>query len=80
VQTVTADKIPHTEVERASLTWIKAQASTYNGQCVEIAWAAGNVAIRDSKDPNGLILLCTPAEFKAFLNGTRDGKFDSSVV
>ncbi|MBO0758986.1 MAG: DUF397 domain-containing protein [Bradyrhizobiaceae bacterium] len=65
--------------ERANLTWTKAQASTHNGQCVEIAAAAGNIALRDSKNPDGPVLVYTPAEFRAFLDGARNGEFDRFV-
>jgi Domain of unknown function (DUF397) len=54
----------------------KANASTSYGQCVELASAAGGVAMRDSKDPDGPILLYARAEFKAFLDGARNGDFD----
>lgn len=69
-------KITLSDAERANLAWIKAQASTHNGQCVEIASAAGNIAMRDSKDPDGPILVYTPGEFRAFLDGARNGEFD----
>ena len=74
-----ARKITLSEVERASLAWLKAQASTHNGACVEIASTRGRIAIRDSKDPDGPILVYTPAEFTAFLEGARNGEFDSLV-
>ena len=67
------------EAERANLIWTKAQASTHNGQCVEVASAAGNIALRDSKNPDGPILVYTPAEFRAFLDGARNGEFDRFV-
>jgi hypothetical protein len=74
-----AGKIILTEEEHASLAWIKAQASSFNGQCVEMASTAGKVAMRDSKDPNGPILVYTHAEFRAFLDGARNGEFDGLV-
>jgi hypothetical protein len=64
------------DAERAGLVWKKASASTSYGQCVELASATGGVAIRDSKDPDGPILLYARAEFKAFLDGARKGDFD----
>lgn len=69
-------KIVLSDEERANLIWVKAEYSGANGQCVEIASTAGKVAIRDSKDPGGPILVYTPAEFKAFLHGARNGEFD----
>jgi Domain of unknown function (DUF397) len=69
-------KIFLSDAERAGLAWLKAQSSGANGQCVEIASAAGKIAIRDSKDPDGPILVYTPGEFRAFLDGARNGEFD----
>jgi Domain of unknown function (DUF397) len=73
-------EITLSDAERAGLSWIKAQSSTHNGACVEIASAAGRIAIRDSKDPDGPILVYTPTEFSAFLNGARNGEFDRPVL
>jgi hypothetical protein len=67
------------DIERNNLTWLKAQSSTVNGQCIEVAAAVGKIAIRDSKDPCGPILLYTRAEFSAFLEGARNGEFDGFV-
>jgi Domain of unknown function (DUF397) len=72
-------KIILSEAERASLTWVKAQASSYQGACVELAAASGNIAMRDSKDPNGPILVYNATEFKAFIDGARNGEFDSLI-
>ena len=72
-------QIALSDIVRGNLTWHKAQRSTYDGQCVEIASAAGNIAMRDSKDPDGPVLVYTPAEFSAFLDGARNGEFDHFV-
>lgn len=64
------------DAERARLVWVKAQASSNHGQCVQLAFAANGVAMRDSKDPDGPILLYTRAEFQAFLDGAHNGDFD----
>jgi Domain of unknown function (DUF397) len=74
-----AGKLTLTEAERAGLAWLKAQASNHNGACVEIAEVPGKIAMRDSKDPSGPVLVYTPAEFKAFLGGVRKGEFDHFV-
>ena len=76
---VMSRKVTLSEAERQSLAWLKAQCSTNNGQCVEIASTSDKVAIRDSKDPDGPILVYTPGEFRAFLEGARNGEFDSLV-
>jgi uncharacterized protein DUF397 len=79
MDTVRTGKTTLSETERAALAWVKAQSSSHNGQCIEIAETAGRIAIRDSKDPDGPILIYTPGEFGAFLNGARNGEFDRFV-
>lgn len=59
--------------ERRALAWRKASRSAGNGECVEVATAGGMVAIRDSKNPEGVILTCTPEKFRSFLEATRRG-------
>src|SRR5690349_16565774 len=44
--------------------------------CVEVAFADGGVAVRDSRHPEGPILLFTQAEWDAFVAGAKDGEFD----
>lgn len=63
--------------DRSDATWRK---STFceNGSCVEIAVFEDQVAIRDSKDEHGPMLLFTHQEWQAFLNGARGGEFDPS--
>jgi hypothetical protein len=65
-----------TDLERMSLVWRKAKLSTNNGACVEVASAVGKVALRDSKDPCGPVLVCTSAEWGAFLDSIKNGEFD----
>ena len=77
MDTARARKITLSASEREDLAWLKARSSGANGQCVEIASAVGNIAIRDSKDPDGPILVYTRSEFEAFLEGARNGEFDA---
>jgi hypothetical protein len=56
--------------------WRKAQRSVPNGACVEVARAGGMLAMRDSKDPDGPVLMYTPSEWHAFLDGAKKGEFD----
>ena len=62
-------------IDPTGLNW---QKSTYSGlnDCVEIAFVDGHVAIRDSKNKRGPVLLFTAAEWLAFLEGACDGEFD----
>ncbi|MEV4614648.1 DUF397 domain-containing protein [Kitasatospora sp. NPDC049258] len=43
---------------------------------VQIAFVEGYIAMRDSRDPDGPALIFTPAEWRAFVLGARDGEFD----
>jgi hypothetical protein len=50
---------------------------------VEIAFVPGSkegsdhvIAMRDSKRPDGPVLIFTPAEWEAFTLGVQDGEFD----
>jgi hypothetical protein len=57
--------------------WRKSARSSAQGNCVELARLAGaEVAIRNSRDPEGPALVLTGAELDAFLGGVKDGEFD----
>jgi Domain of unknown function (DUF397) len=73
-----SEKIMLSEAERSALFWLKAQASGASG-CVELASAVDKIAMRDSKDPDGPVLVYTPTEFSAFLEGARNGEFNHLV-
>jgi hypothetical protein len=58
--------------------WVKSSHSGPQGNCVEIAFLpAGEVAMRNSRCPDGAALVFTGAEWDAFLSGARDGEFGS---
>jgi hypothetical protein len=57
--------------------WKKSTHSYGNGDCVEAApLAGGHVAVRDSKDKTGPVLMFSPSEWRAFLGGVKGGEFD----
>ena len=58
--------------------WRKASySSTNGGACVEVAGnLPGIVAVRDSKDPSGPVLVFAPDEWRAFTAQVRAGQFD----
>jgi len=63
------------------LVWRKATASTDHGACLEFAETrTGDVLVRDSKDPNGDVLVFTRREFAAWINGAKMGEFDYLVA
>ena len=58
--------------------WWKSGRSSAQGNCVETARLGGGaVAVRNSRDPEGPALVFTQAEIHAFLEGVKDGDFDS---
>jgi len=62
--------------EPIPVTWRRSTRSGPNGNCVEVAQLHDSVALRDSKDPGGPMLIFTPAEWAAFVDGARHGEFD----
>jgi hypothetical protein len=57
--------------------WRKSQRSDGSGNCVEVApLAGGGRAVRDSKNPDGALLIFDPGEWDAFIGGVKDGEFD----
>jgi Domain of unknown function (DUF397) len=61
----------HDAVWRKSL-----RSGPTGGNCVEVAFLpAGDVALRNSRHPDGPALVFTRAEWDAFLGGARDGEF-----
>ncbi len=56
--------------------WHKSSRSSGNGNCVEVAILDDSVAVRDTKDRSGPVLVFTPAEWSAFVAGAKGGEFD----
>lgn len=64
----------------AGALWRKSSFSGGNGGgCVEVARNLPDlVAVRDSKDRQGPVLVFAPDEWRAFAAGVRSGEFDLS--
>lgn len=62
-------------VDLSHAEWRKSSYSGASG-CVEVAQIEGRIAVRDSKNQQGPVLLFTPIEWRAFLRGIRHGEFD----
>ncbi|MFJ9839348.1 DUF397 domain-containing protein [Kitasatospora sp. NPDC101155] len=63
------------------VVWQKSRHSNSQGNCVEFAaLPGGDVAMRNSRFPDGPALIYTRAEIAALLLGAKDGEFDHLAV
>jgi hypothetical protein len=64
-------------VNLANAEWQKSSRSgPYSDNCVEVAFVDDAIAMRDSKHPEGPVLIFTQSEWDAFVLGAKDGEFD----
>ena len=47
------------------------------GACIQVASRGEQIVIGDTKNPGGPVLTYTRSEWTAFVDGIRDGDFDS---
>jgi hypothetical protein len=64
--------------DRLAVTrWQKSRRSNSQGACVELAALAdGDIAVRNSRHPDGPALLFTRAEITALIEGAKRGDYD----
>ena len=60
--------------------WRKSRASNPTGSCVEIAELPdGAIAVRNSRDKQGLALIYSRVAIATFLAAVKDGEFDALI-
>ncbi|MFV2018475.1 DUF397 domain-containing protein [Micromonospora sp. LOL_023] len=57
--------------------WRTSSRSGGNGACVEARYADPAAQVRDSKDQAGPVLSFTPAQWTAFVQDIKTGKFEA---
>ena len=71
--------MPSLELQDAQ--WRKSALSSAQGNCVEVAkLPGGEIAMRNSRHPEGPALIFTPSEFEAFVQGAKDDDFGSLLL
>ncbi|TLF80939.1 DUF397 domain-containing protein [Nocardia cyriacigeorgica] len=65
--------------ELSHARWFKSSRSAPTKDCVEVAFLdSAGVGVRDSKNPTGLALVFTPAEWDGFTAAIRRGELGSA--
>lgn len=68
-------------LQLSDVKWRKSRYSGAVGNCVEVATLIdGEIAVRNSRYPDGPALIYTRDEMAAFLSSAKDGEFDDMIV
>ncbi|SFT64622.1 protein of unknown function [Actinopolyspora lacussalsi subsp. righensis] len=57
-------------------SWLRSSHSGDQGSCVEVAYPAGGVAARDSKNPHDGVLVFERSHWNSFLTAVRQGALE----
>ena len=67
------------EVDLSRAVWRKSTRSNNGGACVEVATnLPGIVAVRDSKNPDGPVLISDPGNWRVFVRRLKHQQFNIS--
>ncbi|GII76866.1 hypothetical protein Sru01_18480 [Sphaerisporangium rufum] len=58
--------------------WRKSRRSGGNGACVEMAAVGDVIAVRDSKNAEGPVMVLALSGWRAFVGGVRAGAFEAA--
>ncbi|MGH3344006.1 MAG: DUF397 domain-containing protein [Carbonactinosporaceae bacterium] len=65
------------DAQLAEVWWTKSRRSNPSGNCVEMAkLSTGAIAVRNSRYPDGEVLVYTVPQIRGFIRGLKDGDFD----
>ena len=64
------------ELDLSNAEWLRAEESEGEEEAIEIAFVDEYIAMRNSAEPEGTVLVFTQAEWDAFVLGAKDGEFD----
>ncbi|MCW2917509.1 MAG: hypothetical protein JWN52_5577 [Actinomycetia bacterium] len=73
---MTTDQTRGVRPGQAHVTWRKSQRSTAEHNCVEVARMGSNRAVRDSKNPDGDVLLMGLTDWEAMSRRIKRGEFN----
>jgi hypothetical protein len=63
--------------DKNPLNWRKSARSINAGNCTEVASVAGLIIVRDSQDPETLVLRYPARSWRSFVDAARMGHFDA---
>jgi hypothetical protein len=76
MNTIDKGAITMNSIDLSGAQWRKSRYSNGQASCVEVKIAVAAVAVRDTKDRTGPMLVFSPQEWRAFTACVQRGEFD----